>query len=225
MLSRSELKNRAKQDIKGNVFICFIAAIIPVLIAGLPSALFSRGGEPIIYFIGIINLIVTIFIFPMQTGVKLVFLQLSESRKSELNNLVVPYKNGAMWEIIKAKLLSALYIILGFICFVIPGIYLALKYAMVDYVFADNPDLKYDEAMKMSGEIMKGQKMRLFVLGLSFILWFFAIIFTIGIALIYVIPYIEATIANFYMDIRIEKAKEPEFVENNDYLRQYISEE
>lgn len=224
MLSRVELKNLAKENINGNVFLAFIATIIPSLLSSIPLYFIGKI-EALVFIIGTTNLIISIAIMPMRTGVKMIFLQLSDSNQIDLNNIIEPYKNGALWEIIKAKLLSGLYIILGFICLIVPGIYLALEYAMIDYIIADNKDIKYDEAMRMSAEIMKGQKWRFIELVLSFILWFFAIIFTFGIATVYVAPYFEATITNFYKDIRLTKIEEPEFVENTDYLQKYVSEE
>jgi uncharacterized membrane protein len=50
--------------------------------------------------------------------------------------------------------------------------------------------------------MMDGHKMEAFVLLLSFILWFFLIGITFGIAAIYVVPYLNATMVNFYNKIK-----------------------
>jgi uncharacterized membrane protein len=48
----------------------------------------------------------------------------------------------------------------------------------------------------------EGHKMELFVLGLSFIGWGFLCVITLGIASIWVIPYMQATYANAYKSLK-----------------------
>ena len=49
---------------------------------------------------------------------------------------------------------------------------------------------------------MNGHKMDLFVLELSFIGWTLLSVITFGIASIYIVPYMNATMANFYESIK-----------------------
>lgn len=58
------------------------------------------------------------------------------------------------------------------------------------------------EALRESKIIMKGHKWELFVIHLSFILWEILGVFTLGIAYIYILPYMSATVANFYQKIK-----------------------
>ena len=176
MKSRSELKISAKQALTGKILISFAIILIPTLIASLPTALFSKKEAAEIT----VPLLVTLFstalsiaLMPMFTGVKLYFQNVYRKEGDGFSNLIERYKGGCGWEIIKAKLLSEIYILIGLFLLIIPGIYLAFKYSMIDYIFADKKDIKYAEAMRESGEIMKGNKARLFVLVLSFIGWFF----------------------------------------------------
>ena len=70
------------------------------------------------------------------------------------------------------------------------------------YVLADNPDFTARQAITKSRQIMKGHKMDFFILELSFFWWNILVSLTLGIAAIYVIPYKNATIANFYNSIK-----------------------
>ena len=97
--------------------------------------------------------------------------------------------------------------------FVIPGIIKAYSYSMSFYILAENPDMTARDALNESKEIMKGNKLNLFVLELSFILWAFAIIFTLGIAAIYVEPYMQLTYVNFYHNIKRQPAAEAVYEE------------
>jgi hypothetical protein len=67
-----------------------------------------------------------------------------------------------------ASFLSGLIVFLGFLFFLIPGIYFALKYIFVPFVIVDQ-DTSPREALKISGELTKGIKLELFGLGMSFL--------------------------------------------------------
>ena len=54
----------------------------------------------------------------------------------------------------------------------------------------------------VSKEMMKGYKWELFVLLFSFFWWYVLGVITFGLAYIYVIPYVEATVVNFYEKIK-----------------------
>ena len=85
---------------------------------------------------------------------------------------------------------------------IIPGIVKAFSYAMAPYILADNPELTARESLNESKRIMDGHKFDLFVLQLSFFWWYILGSITFGIAYVYVIPYINATTANFYNSIK-----------------------
>ncbi len=52
------------------------------------------------------------------------------------------------------------------------GVMAALKYSMADILMAENTELGIREAARESRELMKGHRMQLFMVFLSFILWF-----------------------------------------------------
>ena len=85
---------------------------------------------------------------------------------------------------------------------VIPGIIKVFSYAAAPFILADNPELTAREALSESKRIMDGHKFDLFVLQLSFFWWSILSAITFGIAYIYVVPYFQATMANFYNDIK-----------------------
>lgn len=91
---------------------------------------------------------------------------------------------------------------IGAITLGIGAIIFGLAYAMVPFVIHDNPDIAAVDALRTSRQIMKGHKGKLFVLYLSFIGWFLLGMITLGIAFFWIQPYIYATLAAFYEDIR-----------------------
>lgn len=99
-----------------------------------------------------------------------------------------------------ASLLSTVYIVIGFILLIIPGIIISFNYAMVPFVLADDPTISASEALARSRDLMKGNRWRYFCMNLSFIGWM--ILATVTVVGIFVItPYIYAAKAEFYREI------------------------
>ena len=78
----------------------------------------------------------------------------------------------------------------------------ALKYAMLFYVLADNPDYNVWQALSEASALMKGQKWKYFKLQLSFIGWAFVSFITFGVGALWLIPYIQATNVAFYEELK-----------------------
>ncbi len=103
-------------------------------------------------------------------------------------------------------LLMILYIILWSLLLIIPGIIAALSYSMTFYILVDEPSLKPQQALDKSKAMMNGYKWKLFFLGLRFFLLALLCILTLGIGFLWLIPYINVTMAVFYDDIRNDNA-------------------
>lgn len=86
------------------------------------------------------------------------------------------------------------------VCTVI-SVILTLPFFPAYYMILDFPDWNVTTILKRCFEIMSGNKMRLFVLYLSFIPLYLLSMFTCGIALIWVIPYMKMSETNFYLDM------------------------
>lgn len=104
------------------------------------------------------------------------------------------------------QLLRSVYVFLWSLLFVIPGIYAGYGYAMTPYILLENPNMTANEAITASKQLMDGNRFRLFCLEISFIGWMLlAILFTCGIGILWVVPYMEASFAAFYREIKAEK--------------------
>lgn len=105
------------------------------------------------------------------------------------------------------NLLSFLFIILWMFLLIIPGIIAAFRYSMAPYIMAEDPNCGGYEALRRSKQLMKGHKMDLFLLGLSFIGWSILCVFTLGIGFLWLAPYINTAYASFYRDISKTQAQ------------------
>ena len=75
-------------------------------------------------------------------------------------------------------------------------------FSQIYYLLADNPQIGAVEVLKKSAEMMKGYKGKLFCLDLSFIGWYLLGIVTLGIAFIWVGPYIKTANTIFYENLK-----------------------
>ena len=101
-------------------------------------------------------------------------------------------------------LLQKVYIFLWTLLLIIPGIIKAFSYAMTSYILKDNPEIKNNEAIEKSMQMMQGHKMDLFLLYLSFIGWAILSVLTLGIGFIFLTPYVNAAVSHFYEDLKEE---------------------
>lgn len=153
---------------------------------------------------------------PLALGVAIFALRIARGQKAEISNIFDGFQNfGAA---IGTYLLMMLAIIIGTICFIVPGIILAFGLSQCLFLLADDPDIGPVNALKKSWEIMDGHKMDYFVLSLRFIPWVFLCIFTLGIGFLWLGPYMQVTFANFYQALRYGDQEEDAFDDISKHL-------
>lgn len=97
--------------------------------------------------------------------------------------------------------IAGLAIVLSIIL-AIPVIIKTYAYRMTPWVLADNPRIGFRRALKLSRQMMRGNKFDLFVLDLSFLGWYFLGLLAFVIGTWFVRPYHQATIAELYAILR-----------------------
>lgn len=97
---------------------------------------------------------------------------------------VIQLSDGAYWTILLAACLN---------------VYRSLVTAMVPYVLADQPDVGPWEALRISRAMTRNRVWELLVLELSFFGWLLLTSVTFMIAGIYAYPYMEGTMAAYYI--------------------------
>lgn len=88
---------------------------------------------------------------------------------------------------------------------IIGGIIKRYSYRMIPFILAENPDIPHREAFLLSRQMMNGNKMRAFILDLSFLGWHILNIFTMDILrYAFITLYTETTSAELYVALREE---------------------
>lgn len=187
MIDRAQLKTMAKDQIKGNVWLYLGLSLVISLI--LSAVSFTVVGAIVLNG-------------PLQLGLVMFTLEIVRTKKGTFETGFNGFKQFG--SSLVASLIMMVCTILWSLLLIVPGIIAAIRYSMTYYILADNPEMSGSDAVNKSKEMMKGHKWEFFVLGLSFIPWHLLGIITLGIAYIWICPYMSATFANYYEVLKNE---------------------
>lgn len=178
----------------------------------ITGAITGRLAGPLLFFMGlaavtiavmaILAIVLAIFVFrPLQVGCQKYFLEASEG-KADLGNIGYGFKSNYM-NIVGVTFLTDLFIVLWTLLLIVPGIIKEYQYRMIPYLLAEDPNLSFSEAKRLSTEMMDGEKWDAFVLDLSFILWHILSAVTFGlVGIFWVDPYVQYTDVELYKVLR-----------------------
>ena len=209
-----KIKEEAKEKINGKLWEIWkpilVVALLSAIITFLIEAIFGASTTIDIKTLAqgvkveynwpaiIAEFVFSLLLVPASVGQLLYMLNFVRGKDYSLDNLKVYYpKIGVL---IVMDIIIAVLVSLASVLFIIPGIILALAYSMVFYIFADNPEISWEDCLKTSREMMKGYKGNLFCFGLSFLGWI--ILCCLIIPIIWVVPYIETSMTLYYEELK-----------------------
>ena len=124
--------------------------------AGILAFVFGLAAI-VILLVVIASLVLSIFVFnPLQIGCKKYFLNASDGN-ADLGNMGYAFKNNYMNAVV-VMFLQNLFIVLWSLLLIVPGIVKAYQYRMIPYLLAEDPNLSFNEAKRLSTEMMDGEK-------------------------------------------------------------------
>lgn len=167
----------------------------------------------------LLSVVLMLILLPLGWGYAVSFLKHSRGESVDLGGLFSGYKDFS--RVFGTVFLQGLYTVLWSLLLIVPGIVKSLSYAMTPYILLDHPELQYDSAIERSMRMMRGNKLRLFLLYLSFIGWAILATFTCGLGFMWLAPYVEASVAAFYEDVRADY--EANYAFNDDRQTDYLS--
>ena len=151
--------------------------------------------------IPIVGVITSIIISgPFEIGIAFFSLSISRNQDAKLEQIFQGFKNFGT--ALGAYLLRSLFIFLWTLLLIIPGIIAAISYSMTFYILADDNSIGAMDAIDKSKKMMDGYKWKCFCLGLEFLGWALLCILTLGIGLLWLIPYYHVSMAKFYDDLK-----------------------
>ena len=225
MYTRTDLKERAKQTMDKQYWKMFIVSIIFVLLVNSrtswsPSIIIDIKelittiffiNESIMILIALLSLLATLaFRFfirnPLAVGIYAYHIQ-ATTQQADFSMIGYAFKNNYL-NIVKIMALCDLKVFLWSLLFIIPGIIKRYEYAMVPYLLAEYSDLSSDEAFQKTKDMMRNEKLNLFILELSFIGWYLLCMLTCGIGIFFLTPYLLSTYTHFYLTLKRQSLSE-----------------
>ena len=184
------------------------------MLNGINSIAFkNRVSEGFIIIIAaFLMLIIWIFIgTPLMVGKARYLLETRAYYDTKVGRIMFPWRVKRARHVAFVMVVKQVYYYIW--CLSIVGAFTKFyAYKMVPYILAEDPDINCKDAIKLSEDMMQGNKWKTFKLDISFIGWYILNIFTFGVLeWAWIIPYRETTYAELYMELREEaKAKHTE---------------
>lgn len=181
-VSCKELRKRAWDRLKdGNYWQSFGASVVGGIVGSI-GMIFTMG--------------------PMEAGVTNYYIKQQRDQKPEFGEIFSGF--GRYGSALGGYILRAIFIFLWgiiplvgqlFAVWVKPFAYSQMYYFMMD------KGLGAGDSITESKLMMRGYKLKLFKLNLSFIGWYILGFITFGIGLLFLMPYVDATMAEFYAEL------------------------
>ncbi|CAG9611985.1 hypothetical protein BACCIP111899_01157 [Bacillus rhizoplanae] len=194
--------------------IGFPLFLLGILLSETMNASASITGEETLNAVGAVSYLFTFAIICivligvqsiMTYGYFNVTLRLAKKESTTIDHLFEGFRKKNVFKSIKLAVLMGVYVFLWSLLLIVPGIIKCFSYSMAYYIMLDHPEYTASEALKKSQKMMKGHKLDLFILSLSFIGWFIlgAIIgiFTFSIPFLWIYPYYMTTVSHFYLNL------------------------
>ena len=201
MITRPELRQNARNTLSGKWTQPVLATLIYLLIAGITSGFSGTKSASLVAGGSLISLLIA---GNLGIGMEIGILRFNRGREETVNEMFSAGIKEDYARVLGLYLLQAVFILLWMFLFIIPGFIKAYAYSMSAFVAEDNPELGPMDCIKRSQEMMKGHKMELFLLDLSFIGWILLGIITLGIGMLWVSPWMYMTHAKFYEELKNE---------------------
>ena len=202
MKSRFEIKAKAEQLIKTNNLWITIG-LIPTIASLLVVT--NQVGENMT--LNQLNIPLSIVISFFEVGSMLYIYDIVNEHKDIPQGFKNQFKeiiNSITQKSFIVYLLVSLYTVLWALI-PLAGIFIAIikgyAYGLAIYLAKDNDQMGYNDAITNSRRLMDGEKQNRFMLSLSFIPWILLSLITMGLANIYVIPYMLAADAIYAKEV------------------------
>ena len=103
--------------------------------------------------------------------------------------------------IFAVNIIVSLAVVVGCVFLIVPGVIVGLMFSMTSYLLADG-ETNIGDVLKKSINMMKGYKWNYFVFCLSFLGWILLGVVTLGLAYIYVLPYMNVATTLYYEELK-----------------------
>ncbi|MDZ8117132.1 DUF975 family protein [Pontiella agarivorans] len=178
-------------------FFVIAATIFVGAVAGLGGGDAEAAGTMIS---GVAQLFQLFVMPPVMVGFFAYYLGLAQEDEARLELLFAGFKR--FWKSLGVYFFYMLFIYLWMLLLIIPGIIKCFSYSQAFFIIADDEGCGPLEAISRSKEMMAGNKWKFFCLNLRFIGWSLLALLTLGIGYLWLVPYMQTSLAKFYEDVK-----------------------
>lgn len=192
MISNSEIRARARAVLGNNLFSgSWLYPVLVVIIVGIISAAVSPTFVGPIVVTGLLSVASSrYFMNRVRNNIE----------PKQLETSVEGIKDNVLGSILTG-VLSNIFVAIGSMIFIIPGIIFGYSFSMAYYIINDHPEMTAMEALRESRRLMNGHKMQYFLLSLSFIGWMILGSACFGVGTLWVSVYMSTASAVFYEEL------------------------
>ena len=208
-MDRKQIKEEAKAKYKGNKWNILMPLILMTIIIFVITYAIELLGVPLTNTNGtntnagyIVNFIISMLQALFIVGYIKYMINFVRTGKFMPLNEALSVLKDSWGTVLLGYILITIFTSIGFVLLIVPGIILSLGFTMFNYLVADEQVTDALDGIKKSWNMMKGYKADLFVFVLSFFGWFLLCMLTLGILLIWIIPYYQSAITIYYEKLR-----------------------
>ncbi len=202
--SNKEIKLEVKDCLRGSwgqsVNTTFVFSLICLLLIGTTVLL----GIFVAWWLSIpIALISMLIMSILSYGYSYFCLKLARQENPTTKDLFCGFSKK-IGQVIKLSIKKFFLGIFWLVMLVVPFVVKSIGYSMATFLMIDKREINSDNALKESKHIMTQNYYRYFKLVISFVLWYFLVIVSAGIAFFWVVPRIMTSKALFYENLKTE---------------------
>ena len=201
-MNRVKIKKEAREMLKGNIWNILkpYAVIFGIMfVVGIIMGAANGNAEEPNLGASLVSLVAELAMLPLTFGALVYLVKFVRKEPYELKDIFGYYSK--FWPIFALNFLMGLFIGLWSLLLIIPGIIAAISYTMSMLIMVDGEEDAM-ECLRKSKAMMKGYKWDFVVFHLSFILWYLLGAVTLGIAYIYVGPYVMVSEVLYYEELK-----------------------
>ena len=181
-----------------------LAVLLLAMLIAIPLGLLGDDGDwhhgPVSSLAAVFALAYAVLVeWPVDFGVEWVFLRAARGDAFQISDMFA----GFLLDVVIAQLLSGLFIAVGIVFLIVPGIYIACKLAFVPYLVIDE-GLDALTAMRVSWRMTDGHAFTVFLIGFMAIFVALAGLIVLIIGIIPAVIWIKLAIANLYAGVRAD---------------------
>ena len=190
MTNNTQIMSDARESLTGK-WLLAIGTFLIFLLVSMGAALIPVAGQVIGFLIA----------GPLAVGGAFFALNIVREQAAKTDDLFFGFNNN-LGNSILAYLLVFVFVFIGFVLLIIPGIIVALAFSQTWFILAENPSMDSYDAIIKSKNMMNGYKWQYFKIGLRLFGLGLLCLLTLGIGFLWLLPYQYVVYAKFYEQLK-----------------------